>query len=119
MTDEQAEWQPPKYARVVLTLRERIARGDYAPGALLPSESQLVAELGVGRTTIVRALGILQQEGWITREHGRGSYARGRPDREPAMCGCGDDSVIWATRQTLERSRPVCSVCHQMFGARS
>ncbi|TDD14564.1 GntR family transcriptional regulator [Actinomadura sp. KC06] len=73
------EFEPPKYARVVLELRRKIENGDYPPGSLLPSESQLVREFAVGRTTVVRALQMLQQDGWITREHGRGSYVKGRP----------------------------------------
>ncbi|TDB96751.1 GntR family transcriptional regulator [Actinomadura sp. 7K534] len=73
------EFEPPKYARVVLEVRRRIENGDYPPGSMLPSESQLVREFAVGRTTVVRALQMLQQEGWITREHGRGSFVKGRP----------------------------------------
>ncbi|MFS2291442.1 MAG: GntR family transcriptional regulator [Actinomadura sp.] len=73
------EFEPPKYARVVLEIRRRIENGDYPPGSMLPSESQLVREFAVGRTTVVRALQMLQQDGWITREHGRGSFVRGRP----------------------------------------
>ena len=38
------------------TIQERIESGEYAPGDMLPSETQLVRELGVGRTTVVRAL---------------------------------------------------------------
>ncbi|MGP4024193.1 GntR family transcriptional regulator [Actinomadura sp. 3N407] len=73
------EFEPPKYARVVLEVRRRIENGDYPPGSLLPSESQLVREFAVGRTTVVRALQMLQQDGWIIREHGRGSFVKGRP----------------------------------------
>ena len=73
------EFEPPKYARVVLEIRRRIENGDYPPGSMLPSESQLVREFAVGRTTVVRALQMLQQDGWITREHGRGSFVKGRP----------------------------------------
>src|SRR5690606_40846212 len=77
------EFEPPKYARVVLEIRRRIENGDYPPGSMLPSESQLVREFAVGRTTVVRALQMLQQDGWITREHGRGSFVRGRPASRP------------------------------------
>jgi DNA-binding GntR family transcriptional regulator len=73
------EFPLPKYARVVTELRRRIEEGDYRPGDMLPSEAQLVREFGIGRTTIVRALGILQHDGWITREHGLGSYVKARP----------------------------------------
>ncbi|MFG2003442.1 GntR family transcriptional regulator [Spirillospora sp. NPDC048911] len=73
------EFEPPKYARVVLELRRRIENGDYPPGSTLPSETQLVREFAVGRTTVVRALQMLQQDGWIEREHGRGSFVKGIP----------------------------------------
>ncbi|MFC9976845.1 GntR family transcriptional regulator [Spirillospora sp. NPDC127200] len=73
------EFEPPKYAQVVLGIRQKIENGDYPPGSALPSEAQLVREFAVGRTTVVRALQVLQQEGWITREHGRGSFVKGRP----------------------------------------
>ena len=74
-----AEFPLPKYARVVTELRRRIEDGVYRPGDMLPSESQLVREFGIGRTTIVRALQMLQHDGWITREHGLGSYVKARP----------------------------------------
>ena len=83
------EFEPPKYARVVLELRRRIEEGRYPPGSLLPSETQLVREFAVGRTTVVRALQMLQQDGWIVREHGRGSFVKGRPvaEREASRPG--------------------------------
>jgi GntR family transcriptional regulator len=46
---------------------------------VLPSEHQLVGEFGVSRPTIVRALEILRQQGWIDAEQGRGRFVRGRP----------------------------------------
>ncbi len=76
------EFPLPKYARVVTELRRRIETGEYSPGDLLPSEAQLVREFGIGRTTIVRALQMLQTDGWITREHGLGSYVKARPAGE-------------------------------------
>ncbi|GAA0947010.1 GntR family transcriptional regulator [Nonomuraea longicatena] len=77
------QFAPPKYAQVMTTIQERIEQGEYAPGEMLPSESQLVRELGVGRTTVVRALQTLAMQGWIEREHGRGSFVKGRPETTP------------------------------------
>ncbi|MCD0451945.1 GntR family transcriptional regulator [Actinocorallia sp. API 0066] len=84
------EFEPPKYARVVRGVQSWIKDGAYRPGDVLPSETQLVKQFAVGRTTVVRALQILQQDGWIHREHGRGSYVRGVPvaveeARRPAL----------------------------------
>jgi GntR family transcriptional regulator len=69
----------PKYLRVLNVLRERIEDGTYAPGAALPSESQLCTEFGVSRPTVLKALGILRQDGWIESQQGRGHFVRGRP----------------------------------------
>ena len=73
------DYAPPKYAQVVAEIKQRIERGEYPPGSLLPSEHQLVEEFGVSRPTIVKSLSALRQEGWITTEQGRGSFVRGRP----------------------------------------
>src|SRR5690606_14172134 len=78
--DVSMDFAPPKYARVIAAIQQRIRDGEYAPGDMLPSETQLVREFGVGRTTVVRALQTLAMQGWITREHGRGSFVKGRPD---------------------------------------
>jgi GntR family transcriptional regulator len=77
----------PKYLRVLNTLRERIEDGTLGPGAALPSESQLSTEFGVSRPTVLKALSILRQDGWIESQQGRGHFVRGRPPigrRSPA-----------------------------------
>lgn len=70
---------PPKYAQVVSEIRRRIEGGSYPSGSLLPSEHQLVDEFSVSRPTIVKALGTLRQQGWISTQQGKGSFVRGRP----------------------------------------
>ncbi|BCY06158.1 GntR family transcriptional regulator [Actinoplanes sp. L3-i22] len=72
----------PKYLRVLNALRGRIEDGTYAPGAGLPSESQLCTEFDVSRPTVLKALGILKQDGWIESQQGKGSFVRGRPPSE-------------------------------------
>jgi DNA-binding FadR family transcriptional regulator len=47
------------------------------PGAKLPTERQLAAELGVTRTMIRHALATLEAEGRVSREVGRGTFLRG------------------------------------------
>lgn len=65
----------PPYAQIKQALKDALARGDYAPGAQLPSESALVAEFGVSRMTVGRALNELASEGLIERIQGVGSFA--------------------------------------------
>lgn len=81
------EYTPPKYARVVAELQRRIESGAYPPGALLPSEAQLTEEFAVARPTVVRALQVLQQDGWIDSQQGKGRFVRGRPALEQLASG--------------------------------
>ncbi|WP_046468784.1 GntR family transcriptional regulator [Allosalinactinospora lopnorensis] len=78
------EYTPPKYARVVAELQRRIASGEYQPGTLLPSEAQLTEEFDVARPTVVRALHVLRQDGWIESQQGKGRFVRGQPALEQA-----------------------------------
>ncbi|MGI5161523.1 GntR family transcriptional regulator [Microbispora sp. CA-102843] len=61
------------------TLQRRIEAGDYPPGTLLPSENQLINEFGVSRPTVVAALRMLREQGWIESQQGKGRFVRGRP----------------------------------------
>lgn len=73
------ETAPPKYARIVAVLQERILSGAYPAGSMLPSEERLVKELNASRTTVIRALQILGRDGWIESQQGKGRFVRGRP----------------------------------------
>jgi GntR family transcriptional regulator len=73
------EYTPPKYAQVISEVQRRIESGEYPPGSLLPSEHQLSGEFGIARPTVVRALRVLRQDGWIDTQQGKGSFVRGRP----------------------------------------
>jgi GntR family histidine utilization transcriptional repressor len=63
------------YARVKEFLKQGLSSGRWPPGALMPSESELVAQFGVSRMTVTRALRELQNEGLVTRVQGLGTYA--------------------------------------------
>jgi GntR family histidine utilization transcriptional repressor len=63
------------YARVKQHLKEGLASGRWPPGALMPSEAELVAEFGVSRMTVNRALRELQAEGLVQRSQGVGTFA--------------------------------------------
>jgi GntR family transcriptional regulator, histidine utilization repressor len=63
------------YARVKHHLKEGLARGRWAPGALMPSEAALVAQFAVSRMTVNRALRELQAEGLVQRTQGVGTFA--------------------------------------------
>lgn len=71
--------QPPKYTVIVNTVQARIEQGAYPTGGMLPSEAQLVREFGASRSTVVRALEYLRQQGWLQGAQGRGRIVLGRP----------------------------------------
>ncbi|MEV4582008.1 GntR family transcriptional regulator [Nonomuraea angiospora] len=73
------EYTPPKYAQLIAELERRIDSGEYPPGSLLPSEHQLMAEFAMARPTVVKALGVLRDQGWIITHQGKGRFVRGRP----------------------------------------
>ncbi len=84
MTDIAARYQTVKQH-----ILDRIGSGDWPPGARIPSENELVAELGISRMTINRAVRELAQEGRVVRLGGVGSFvaepqSAARDDRHSA-----------------------------------
>jgi len=63
----------PLYHRLYLILKERIINGVYRPGALLPTENELISAYGVARNTVKRALNDLADDGLVSRSRGRGT----------------------------------------------
>jgi GntR family histidine utilization transcriptional repressor len=63
------------YARVKAYLMQGLSGGRWPPETLMPSESELVAQFGVSRMTVTRALRELQAEGLVHRVQGLGTYA--------------------------------------------
>lgn len=64
----------PLYLGVKQMIQSRISNGDWVPGTRVPSENELVAELGLSRMTINRALRELANEGILTRVQGLGTF---------------------------------------------
>jgi GntR family transcriptional regulator len=66
----------PVYATLAARLRQEITTGIIPPGAYLPSESTLVAQQGVARGTVRRAIDELIAEGLVVSHNGRGHQVR-------------------------------------------
>lgn len=62
-------------------LKQRIETGVYHPGSKLPPEGKLAEELGVGRSSVREALGLLEESGYIWRRHGVGSFVTWEPGK--------------------------------------
>ncbi|TVT39699.1 GntR family transcriptional regulator [Amycolatopsis rhizosphaerae] len=66
----------PIHRQIAAALRERIITGEYAPGSKLPSEQQLIEAYGVSRGTVREAVQVLEVDGIVLVEHGRGVFVR-------------------------------------------
>jgi GntR family transcriptional regulator len=60
-------------------LAGRITSGAIPPGSRLPPEPQLAEDLGVSRATLREALRSLEEDGFVTRRRGAGTFATHRP----------------------------------------
>jgi DNA-binding FadR family transcriptional regulator len=100
---------PPTYGRDLARLiLRRCEEADFAPGGRLPNERSLAAEFGVTRTLVRHALTVLEAEGRISREVGRGTFLRSGATDSPASDGPGDGVTevgpgdVMAARRLIE-----------------
>jgi len=63
----------PAYEQVKAFIKTRISAGTWKPGDPVPSEAALMAQFGISRMTVNRALRELAAEGMVTRVQGSGT----------------------------------------------
>lgn len=74
----EAVVDPPSTKRAqVRELLERTVITQLRPGEAIPSERELVRELGVSRVTVRQAIADLVDAGRLEKAHGRGTYVTG------------------------------------------
>lgn len=71
----------PLYAQVKAIFVRRLVDGVWVPGAGLPSEGQLAAEIGVSQGTVRKALDELAAENLLVRRQGRGTFVAEHDER--------------------------------------
>jgi DNA-binding FadR family transcriptional regulator len=70
-------------------LETRIAANEWPIGARLPTETELMRQLGIGRSTVREAVRTLARVGLVQVRQGDGTYVTGRPtDDEPLRLRC-------------------------------
>src|SRR5580704_17490952 len=77
MTGDKSALRRRALAALILAESGRDGAGH---GTRLPTERQLALDLGVSRAAIRHAMALLQAEGRVSREVGRGTFLRGVPD---------------------------------------
>ncbi|MEV0945219.1 FCD domain-containing protein [Rhodococcus sp. NPDC049939] len=99
-------------------LAERISSGEWPLGARIPSEAELAAELGVGRSSVRETVRLLARDGLLEVRHGVGTFvARStiagaeleqlmRRARLLEVCEMRRALEIESARLAAERARP-------------
>lgn len=64
----------PIYEQVVSQIKNAIITGEMKDGEILPSVRTLAAELRISSLTVKKAYDSLEEEGFITTVHGKGSF---------------------------------------------
>jgi GntR family transcriptional regulator len=70
----------PLHEQAAAAIRRAIADGEAVPGQRIPQTRDLAAVLGIDRTTVLRALRILRDEGLLEMGRGRAITVAGSPD---------------------------------------
>ena len=73
----------PRYYQMYLSLRERITSGEFGQNGMIPTERELCEQYNISRITVIKALDILESEGVIERQQGRGSFVIEITEKEP------------------------------------
>lgn len=72
----------PRYVQLADIMRQRISRGTWPRGCVVPSIDRLMEEFDVARVTVRQAIQLLAQEGLLLPQRGRGTFVTAEPSRE-------------------------------------
>lgn len=73
----------PSYVAVYNRLYSEIVKGELADGLILPSEADMAKTYGVSRNTLRQALTVLNEDGLISKQQGKGSVVTYKPNQRP------------------------------------
>lgn len=68
-----------RYEELAETLRQKIISGVYPRGSKIPSETQLMADTSLSRSTVRRALDVLVEENLLVKARGKGTFVPDTP----------------------------------------
>lgn len=68
------EQQQPKYMQLKQQILSWIVTAQFKPHDKLPSENEIGKQFGMSRQTVRQALGDLEQDGWLYRVQGKGTF---------------------------------------------
>lgn len=74
----------PMYCQLKQIIIDNIQSGEIKDNDKLPTESELCAKFGISRSTVRQALNELEEENYIYKIHGKGSFALSGYIKQPA-----------------------------------
>ncbi len=91
----------PRYQALADAIAAAIQSGELAVGAKLPPQREMAWRLGVTVGTVGRAYMLVERQGLVSGEVGRGTYVQSQSGREkPATLNPADPNVIDITKNT-------------------
>jgi len=90
----------PIYVQIIDQIKHMLAVGELEPGDQLPTTRQLAADLRVNFNTIARAYRMLDEEGLISTQHGRGTYILSTSEENGEQLRKTD--IEWLTKSYIE-----------------
>src|SRR3546814_20848598 len=73
------------YLQLSTLMRRRISVGEWPQDMRLPALEELMQEFGVARVPVRQALALLEAEGLVPRQQGRGTLLTGSPEERPGF----------------------------------
>ena len=93
----------PIYVQIIDQIKHMIATGVLRPDDQLPTVRQMATDLRVNFNTIARAYRMLDDEGLISTQHGRGTYILPLPSERSGEILRRQD-LDWLTRHFLNEA---------------
>lgn len=98
----------PLYLQVASALRRRIEDGQWGPGQKISTLDELEEEFQVARVTVRQAVDLLQKEGLVHRQQGRGTFvAEDIQDRRWLQLETSWSSFISSIKSSIPKIIPV------------
>ena len=73
--DKPGVTEGPLYRQLAANLQHALEAGQYAANTPLPAERELAASFNVSRDTVRKAIRLLEEQGVLYSDHGRGTFA--------------------------------------------
>ena len=100
----------PKYFQLASILKSQIDDGEWKPRQSIPSERQLELRYKVSRPTVRQAIEYLEKQGYIYREHGRGTFVSPQKLQKKMLelTSFSEDLM----RKGIQPNQIIRSICH-------